>query len=210
MNHRLVLPDGADALYILAHGAGAGMDHPFLESCARALAERRVGTFRYEFPYMEAKKGRPDTPAVAAARVREAVAVAAGVAPGLPLFAGGKSFGGRMTSTAQSEAPLEGVRGLAFLGFPLHPPGRPGTDRAAHLAKVRVPLLFIQGTRDEFAQPDLLGNVLELLGTSVTLHPVDGGDHSFKVPRRGGRSPAEVLGEIADAAAGWMRSVMTG
>lgn len=209
MNHRLVLPEGASALYVLAHGAGAGMDHPFLEACAAALAARGVGTFRYEFPYMERRKGRPDSPAVATARVREAVAEAAAAAPGVPLFAGGKSFGGRMTSTAQAETPLAGVRGLIFLGFPLHPPGRPGTERAAHLPKIRVPMLFIQGTRDEFAEPALLGSVIELLGAEVTLHPVEGGDHSFKVPKKL-RPSGNVMDEIADEAATWMRSVLTG
>jgi predicted alpha/beta-hydrolase family hydrolase len=209
MDHRLELPAEATALLVLAHGAGAGMDHPFLASCARVLSARGVGTFRYEFPYMEQGKHRPDPPAVAAARVREAVAEAARTAPGVPLFAGGKSFGGRMTSTAQAEAPLEGVRGLVFLGFPLHPPGRPGTERAAHLAAVRVPMLFVQGTRDEFAEPELLGPVVESLGAAVTLHPVEGGDHSFKVPKSLG-SAGKVLDEIADVAAGWMRSVVTG
>jgi hypothetical protein len=186
------------------------MDHPFMESCATALAACGIGTFRYEFLYMEQKKSRTDSPPVAAARVREAVAEAAKAAPGVPLFAGGKSFGGRMTSTAQSEEPLAGVRGLVFLGFPLHAPGRPGTERAAHLAKVKVPMLFIQGSRDEFAQPGLLGGIIELLGAEVTLHPVEGGDHSFKVPKkiRGGDQP--VMDEIADETASWMRSVLSG
>ena len=186
------------------------MDHPFLESCAKALAARGIGVFRYEFPYMEQKRGRPDVPAVATARVREAVQEAASLAPGVPLFAGGKSFGGRMTSTAQADAPLEGVRGLVFLGFPLHPPGRPSTDRAGHLPKVRVPMLFIQGTRDEFAEPALLGSVIELLGSAVTLHPVEAGDHGFKVPKKVRGDAGPVMDEIADAAAGWMRSVLTG
>ncbi len=181
-----------------------------MQSCAEALAGRGIGVFRYEFPYMELKKGRPDTPAVATARVREAVREAASLAPGLPLFAGGKSFGGRMTSTAQADAALEGVRGLVFLGFPLHPPGRPGTDRAAHLAKIRVPMLFIQGTRDQFAEPALLDSVIERLGGEVTLHPVHGGDHSFKVPKKDRPGDGSVMDEIADEAAGWMRSVLTG
>lgn len=200
----------ADALYVLAHGAGAGMDHPFMQSCAEALRQRGIGVFRYEFPYMELKKGRPDPPAVATARVREAVGAAAALAPGVPLFAGGKSFGGRMTSTAQAEAPLEGVRGLIFLGFPLHPPGRPGTDRAGHLPKVTVPMLFIQGTRDQFAEPALLDSVIELLGSDVTLHPIEGGDHSFKAPKKLRAGGGSVMDEIANTAAGWIRSVLTG
>ncbi len=205
MNRLLVLPQEGPprALYVLAHGAGAGMRHPFLETIARALAERGIGTFRYEFPYMEKKSGRPDPPAVAAARVREAVTEAAREAPGVPLVAGGKSFGGRMTSTAQAEEPLPGVVGLAFLGFPLHPPGKPGTARAEHLARVRVPMLFLQGTRDEFAGLDLLRPVVGSLGGLATLTLVEEGDHSFKVPARTGRKPAEVMGSLADAIAGW-------
>ena len=207
MKQRLVLPDRPVALLVLAHGAGAGMDHPFMARISELLRERQVGTFRYEFPYMEAGKSRPDAPRVAVARVREAVAAAAAAAPGVPLFAGGKSFGGRMTSTAQAEAPLEGVRGLVFLGFPLHPPGRPGIERGEHLTQVRVPMLFVQGSRDEFAQPDLLSGVIQKLDSEVTLHPVEAGDHSFKVPKSGGR---DALVEIADAASAWLKSVLTG
>lgn len=210
MNHRLTMPKDPSAMYVLAHGAGAGMDHPFLEDVAEALGSRGVATFRYEFPYMEAKKNRPDTPAVAAKRVREAVAEAGKLAQGVPLFAGGKSFGGRMTSTAQSEAPLEGVRGLAFLGFPLHPPGRAGIERAEHLHQVNVPMLFIQGTRDDFAQPDLLNQVIESLKADVTLHPIQGGDHSFKVLKSAGKSPAEVMADIADELVRWMAAVVSG
>jgi len=156
----LLRPDGARLIYVLAHGAGAGMRHPFLESIAQRLAQRSIATLRYQFPYMEQRARRPDPPAVAAATVRAAVIEAAGVAPGLPLVAGGKSFGGRMTSTAQAEAPLPGVRGLVFLGFPLHPPGRPGDSRAQHLAQVQLPVLFLQGTRDEFADLKLLRPVV--------------------------------------------------
>src|SRR6267378_7158905 len=152
----LLRPDGARLIYVLAHGAGAGMRHPFLESIAQRLAQRRIATLRYQFPYMEQRARRPDPPAVAAATVRAAVIEAARLAPGLPLVAGGKSFGGRMTSTAQAEEPLPGVRGLVFLGFPLHPPGRPGDARAEHLARVDVPMLFLQGTRDDFADRELL------------------------------------------------------
>jgi predicted alpha/beta-hydrolase family hydrolase len=203
------LPDGARCLYVLAHGAGAGMRHPFLGSMARALAERGVGTLRYEFPYMERKSRRPDRPEVAVARVREAVAEAARLAPGLPLIAGGKSFGGRMTSHAQAAAPLPGVAGLAFLGFPLHPPGKPSTTRAEHLKDVHVPMLFLQGTRDDFADLALLRPVLDGLQAPVTLHLVDGGDHSFAVSKAAGRSAADVTARLADALVAWARGLAT-
>ncbi|MGH7672251.1 MAG: alpha/beta hydrolase family protein [Gemmatimonadales bacterium] len=201
-----LLVRGADArvLYVLAHGAGAGMRHPFMERIAQALATRGVATFRYEFAYMEQKKGRPDPPAVAQARVRDAVLAAARAAPGLPLLAGGKSFGGRMTSQAQAEEPLPGVRGLVFLGFPLHPPGRPGTARAGHLSDVHVPMLYLQGTRDEFAGLDLLRPVVASLGDRATLHLVEGGDHSFKVLKRAGRTDADVLAELASVIDSWV------
>ena len=189
--------------YVLAHGAGAGMRHPFLEDISQALFERRVATLRYEFAYMEARRNRPDSPAVAAARVREAVARARAEWPGLPLVAGGKSFGGRMTSTAQAEAPLDGVVGLAFLGFPLHPPGKPSVTRAEHLSHVHVPMLFLQGTRDEFAQLDLLNAVLDTLKPRATLHLIDDGDHSFKVPKRSGRTAEQVMADLADTIAEW-------
>ncbi len=179
------------------------MRHPFMDRIAAALNGRGIGTFRYEFDYMEKKSRRPDAPSVAAARVREAVAEAAEAAPGLPLLAGGKSFGGRMTSQAQAEAPLPGVRGLAFLGFPLHPPGKPSITRADHLDRVQVPMLFAQGTRDEFADPSLLAEVLARLGPRASLHAVDGGDHSFGVPKSKGRSKDEVLGDLAEAITGW-------
>jgi uncharacterized protein len=199
----LVLPGDARALFVLAHGAGAGMRHPFLEHAAQALAKRQVGTYRYEFPYMKARKSRPDTPAVAEAAVRDAVISASQHAPGLPLIAGGKSFGGRMTSQAQANDPLPGVRGLAFFGFPLHAPGKPGTTRAEHLSKVRVPMLFLQGTRDEFAQRDLLEHVVQNLDTLATLHSVEEGDHSFKVPKRTGKTETDVMNELAEAIATW-------
>jgi predicted alpha/beta-hydrolase family hydrolase len=189
--------------YVLAHGAGAGMRHPFLEAIAQALLERDVATLRYEFPYMEAHRNRPDSPVVAAARVREAVERARTEWPGLPLVAGGKSFGGRMTSTAQAEAPLPGVRGLVFLGFPLHPPGKPSTSRADHLAQVRVPMLFLQGSRDEFAQLELLTGVCRQLGELATLHLIEAGDHSFKVPKRTNRTAAQVMTELADRIVEW-------
>lgn len=204
MNHLLVAPSGARALLVLAHGAGAGMRHPFMEKIAQALAERAVATFRYEFAYMERRPGRPDPPAVAAARVREAVGEATRAAPGVPLLAGGKSFGGRMTSTAQAEEPLPGVHGLVFLGFPLHPPGRPGTARAEHLSQVRIPMLFLQGTRDEFAGLDLLRLVVQGLGDRATLHLIDDGDHSFKVRKKqSGKTESDVLTELAGAIASW-------
>lgn len=179
------------------------MRHPFLERIAQALAARGVATWRYEFAYMRNKQRRPDPPAVAEARVREAVLEATRAAPGLPLLAGGKSFGGRMTSQAQAKEPLPGVRGLVFLGFPLHPPGRPGTARAEHLSEVRVPMLLLQGTRDEFAGLDLLRPVVTGLGDRATLHLVDGADHSFKVPKRTGRGEADVITELASAVASW-------
>ena len=204
MNRILLLPPVPKALLVLAHGAGAGMRHPFLEAVARALQERGIGTFRYEFDYMERRAKRPDAPSVATAKVRAAVAEAANEAPGVPLFAGGKSFGGRMTSTAQAQEALPGVRGLVFLGFPLHPPGRPGTERAAHLDRVRVPMLFLQGTRDEFAQLDLLRPVVERLGPRATLHLVEGGNHSFAVRKASGRSAAEVIAGLAEVTAAWM------
>jgi uncharacterized protein len=196
-------PADARAVLVLAHGAGAGMRHPFLERIASALGARQIATFRYEFAYMEQRKGRPDPPAVAEARVRAAVQEAARVAPGLPIFAGGKSFGGRMTSQAQAHEPLPGVRGLVFLGFPLHPPGRPGTARADHLDGVRIPMLFLQGTRDEFAGLDLLRPVVARLGESAVLHLVEGGDHSFKVLKRTGRTEEDVMGELAETIATW-------
>src|SRR3989454_8049715 len=199
----LLRPDGARFLYVLAHGAGAGMRHLLLETVARLLGERGVGTLRYQFPYMERRASRPDPPAVAAAAVRAAVAEAGRVAPGLPLVAGGKSFGGRMTSTAQTEAPLPGVRGLVFLGFPLHPPGRPGDSRAEHLAQVQVPMLFLQGTRDDFADLKLLKPLVQRLGQRATLHLVEGGGHSFHVLKRSGRADADVLEERTAAVEEW-------
>jgi len=199
----LLRPDGARLLYVLAHGAGAGMRHPFLESISQRLAERSIATLRYQFPYMEMRARRPDPPAVAAATVRAVVVEAARVAPGLPLVAGGKSFGGRMTSTAQAEAPLPGVRGLVFLGFPLHPPGRPGDSRAEHLAQVRIPMLFLQGDRDDFADLKLLKPLVKRLGDRATLQLVEGGDHSFHVLKRSGRTDTEVMGELVGRIADW-------
>lgn len=204
----LVRPAEARALYLLAHGAGAGMRHPFLGRVALTLAERGIATLRYQFPYMERKARRPDPPAVATATVRAAVALALRIAPDLPLIAGGKSFGGRMTSTAQGSEPLPGVRGLAFLGFPLHPPGQPAVTRGEHLDAVRVPMLFLQGDRDEFAEPILLRQVLRKLGSRATLHLVQGGDHSFSVPKKSGRSADEVFAELATTIADWARGLL--
>ena len=204
----LLRPGGARLVYVLAHGAGAGMRHPFLETVAQRLAERDIATLRYQFPYMEQRARRPDAPAVAAATVRAAVAEAARRAPGLPLIAGGKSFGGRMTSTAQAEEPLSGVRGLAFLGFPLHPPGRPEDTRAEHLARVQIPMLFLQGDRDEFADLKLLRPVVKRLGERATLHLVEGGDHSFKVLKRSGRTDGDVMTELVGAIVEWTAGIV--
>jgi hypothetical protein len=200
-------PTNARFGYVLAHGAGAGMRHPFLEAMAQALFEREVATLRYEFPYMEAHKNRTDSPAVCAITIRKAVEHARAEWPGLPLVAGGKSFGGRMTSSAQAEQPLEGVRGLAFLGFPLHAPGKPSASRAEHLFQVQVPMLFLQGTRDDFAQLDLLTGVCERLGPRATLHLVEEGDHSFKVPKRTGRSAEQVMAELAEQILEWGKAL---
>src|SRR5437773_543138 len=199
----LLRPKDARLLYVLAHGAGAGMRHPFLESISQRLAEQGIATLRYQFPYMERRSRRPDPPAVAAATVRAAVAEAARIAPDLPLVAGGKSFGGRMTSTAQAEEPLPGVRGLVFLGFPLHPPGRPDDKRAEHLAHVQVAMLFLQGTRDDFAALKLLQPLVKRLGERATLQLVEGGDHSFRVLTKSGRSEGEVMGEVVSTIVEW-------
>jgi predicted alpha/beta-hydrolase family hydrolase len=204
----LLQPTGARLLYVLAHGAGAGMRHPFLKVVAQRLAERSIATLRYQFPYMERRAGRPDPPAVAAATVRAAAIEAARVAPGLPLVAGGKSFGGRMTSTAQAEEPLPGVRGLVFLGFPLHPPGRPGDSRAEHLALVQIPMLFLQGDRDEFADLKLLNPVVKQLRERATLHLVKGGDHSFHVLKRSGGTDAEVMAELVETIVAWTAGIV--
>jgi uncharacterized protein len=198
-------PRDAWLLYVIAHGAGAGMRHRFLESMSRLLADNGIATFRYQFPYMEAGSRRPDPPAKAEAAVRAAVQHAISVMPGLPVIAGGKSFGGRMTSGAAAES-LPGVQGLGFLGFPLHPPGKPGTSRAEHLDKVPVPMLFLQGTRDQFAQLDLITAVCERLGSRATLHLIDDADHSFSVPARSGRSASSVLEELATTLVQWARS----
>jgi len=190
-------------LYVFAHGAGAGMQHPFMVRASEALVRHGIATHRYEFPYMKAGKSRPDSPAVAEAAVREAVRKAAKKAPAARLLAGGKSFGGRMTSQAQAREPLPGVRGLVFLGFPLHPPGRPGVERAEHLSAIEIPMLFLQGTRDEFATLDLLQGDVKRLGSRATLHLIEEGDHSFKVPKRSGKTESDVLEELATTIQQW-------
>jgi predicted alpha/beta-hydrolase family hydrolase len=200
----LQAPPSARACYVLAHGAGAGMKHPFMESVARGLAERGIASLRYQFPYMEQGSKRPDTPKLAQATVREAVAEAARLLPGAELFAGGKSFGGRMTSQAQAAAPLPGVRGLVFLGFPLHPAGRPADERGKHLFDVHVPMLFLQGTRDDLANLELMQAMTEKLGQRATLKLFQDADHSFHVPARAGRKDAEVMTELLDATASWI------
>lgn len=205
----LDLPDAARALYVFAHGAGAGMAHRFMAAAAAGLARRGFGVLRFNFPAMERGAKRPDPPALAHAAVRAAVDAAAQLAPGLPLIAGGKSFGGRMSSQAQAAMPLPGVRGVAFFGFPLHPAGKPATDRAAHLAEVGVPMLFLQGTQDELAQPELLRGVVAPLGARATLVWLDGADHAFHVPARSGRKDAQVLDEALDAFAAWADRIAT-
>ena len=200
-------PAQARACFVFAHGAGAGMTHPFMETVAAGLGERGVATLRYQFPYMEKRSRRPDPPAIAQAAVRAAVAEAGRRCAGLFLVAGGKSFGGRMTSQAQAIAALDGVRGLAFLGFPLHPAGKPSADRAKHLTDVHVPMLFVQGTRDSLAELKLLEPVVKSLGPSATLHRVEGADHSFHVPARSGRNDREVMNEILGTFAAWIGQI---
>ena len=199
----LLLPPAAKALFVLGHGAGAGMRHPFMETVAGLMAARHLATLRYQFAYMERGRRRPDPQPILLATVRSAVAAAVATAPGLPIFAGGKSMGGRMTSLAAAASPLERVRGLVFFGFPLHPSGRPSTERADHLVEVGRPMLFLQGTRDRLAGLELLGPVCEELGPAATLHVVDGADHSFHVLKRSGRSADEVLEELVDTTERW-------
>jgi len=199
----LRVPEKAHAFYVFAHGAGAGMRHAGMASLAEELATTGVATLRYQFPYMERGTKRVDSPAVAQAAVRAAVAMARQRLPALPLFAGGRSFGGRMTSQAQASAPLDGVSGLAFVAFPLHPAGAPAIDRARHLADVRVPMLFLQGTRDKLAELPLLTAVVEGLGSRATLHLVDDADHSFHVRASSGRTDADVVLELARTMSAW-------
>jgi uncharacterized protein len=199
----LLRPASARCLYVFAHGAGAGMQHRFMEAASALLAEHGIATLRYRFPYMEAGGRRPDSRAILLATVRAAVRTAAEAAPDLPLLAGGKSMGGRMTSQAAAEAPPLGVRGLVFFGFPLHPAGRPSTERADHLARVQLPMLFLQGERDRLADLDLLQPVCAGLGDRATLHVVPDADHSFHVPKRSGRTDDDVLAELARIVSQW-------
>lgn len=214
----LQFPENARAIYVLAHGAGAGMAHPFMAKIAGELAALGIGTLRYQFPYMEQGSKRPDPPALCHATVRAAVAEAARHASAaVKLIAGGKSFGGRMTSQAQAAQPLEGVRGIAFLGFPLHPAKKPSsagrlgekpsTARADHLSKVEIPMLFLQGTRDELADLTLLEPITTRLGPRATLKKIEGADHSFHVLARSGRRDPEVLTELAQTLSAWIATL---
>jgi predicted alpha/beta-hydrolase family hydrolase len=200
----VVAPVKPLAAYVLAHGAGAGMEHAFMRATAEGLAQRGIATLRYQFPYMERGSKRPDTPAVAQAAVRAAVEGAAKVLPGVPLFAGGKSFGGRMTSQAQALTPLPRVRGLVFVGFPLHPAGKPGDERALHLADVKVPMLFLQGTRDELAELSLLEPVVANLSPRAELATFEHADHAFHVPAKTGMKDAEVMARMLDTLREWI------
>jgi uncharacterized protein len=203
----LLRPPSARACFVFAHGAGAGMTHASMEQVARGLCDRGIATLRYQFPYMEKGSKRPDAPPVAHATVRAAVDEAARCCPDLALVAGGKSFGGRMTSQAQAIAPLPGVRGLAFLGFPLHPAGKPSDTRAKHLGDIDIPMLFIQGTRDALAELSLLEPVVERLGKLASLHRVAEADHSFHVLARSGRNDREAMSEVLDTLAAWIGGI---
>jgi predicted alpha/beta-hydrolase family hydrolase len=201
-------PERARACYVVAHGAGAGMTHPFMTAVANGFFERGIATLRYQFPYMERGSKRPDNPKVAQATIRAAVEEAGRLLPGMPLFAGGKSFGGRMSSQAQAAGLVPGVRGLIFLGFPLHPPGQPSVERAKHLFDIQIPMLFLQGTRDEFAELSLLEPLSEKLGIRATLKLFADANHSFHVPARAGRKDADVLKELLDVSAEWMDGIL--
>ncbi|MGJ5175481.1 alpha/beta family hydrolase [Bradyrhizobium oligotrophicum] len=199
-----ITPPQARACFVFAHGAGAGMTHAFMIQAAESLAARGIATLRFQFPYMEKGSRRPDPPALAQATVRAAVAEAARLCPGLPMIAGGKSFGARMSSQAQSAAPLPGVAGLAFFGFPLHPAGKPSVARADHLDAIELPMLFLQGTRDKLAEMTLLEPVVTRLGPRATLHRVEQADHAFHVPARSGRDDQAVMEELTQAFASWV------
>lgn len=207
-----VSPPTPEACCVLAHGAGAGMTHPFMNAVAEGLAQRRIATLRYQFPYMEQGSRRTDAPALAHATVRAAVACASARFDGMRLFAGGKSFGGRMTSQAQAMAPLPGVQGLVFLGFPLHPSGKPSAAaaRAAHLQDVDVPMLFAHGPRDTLAEPDVFGVATRALGPMATVLEIDGADHGFHVLKRSGRTDEEALDDLLDGIAVWMQAWRVG
>lgn len=200
----LLRPGGAKALFLFAHGAGIGMAHPSMEATAIGLADRGIATLRYQFPYMERGGGRPDLPRVAHSTVRAAAAVAARLAGDLPLFAGGRSYGGRMTSQAQALAPIAGVRGLLFLGFPLHPAGALATERADHLANVHLPMLFVSGDRDALAKMSLLQSTVRRLGDRAELFVIKDGDHGLRVPASSGRTSQNAQAEALDRVAGWI------
>jgi predicted alpha/beta-hydrolase family hydrolase len=199
----MLSPSHARACYVLAHGAGAGMNHTFMAAVAAELARRDIATLRYQFPYMERGTKRPDPPQLAQATVRAAATAALDLLPNCPLVAGGKSFGGRMTSQAQAKTPLKGVCGLAFLGFPLHPAGRPSQDRGAHLFEVQIPMLFLQGSRDNLASLDQLEPLCKKLGRRANLNLFVDADHSFHVPARTGRTDAQVVTQMIDAFVAW-------
>ena len=204
----LLRPTEARCLFLFGHGAGAGMHHHFMEACAKRLAARGVATFRYHFPYMEAGRKAPNPAPLLVKTVRSAAVEAVRLAPDLPLLAGGKSMGGRMTSTAASAEALERVLGLAFFGFPLHAPGRDSSERGAHLADVHLPMLFLQGTRDKLANLELLEPVLATVRPAPTLHVVEGADHGFHVLKRSGRTEDEVLDELCDTFVTWADEVV--
>jgi uncharacterized protein len=204
----LQAPKNAHICYVLAHGAGAGMSHPFIAAIANGLVARGIATLRYQFPYMEQDAKRPDVPKLAQATVRAAVAEAARLVPELGLVAGGKSFGGRMTSQAQAASPLPGVRGLVFLGFPLNPPGRPSDERGHHISKVEIPMLFLQGSHDALADTKLMQALIKRLGTRATLKLFQDADHSFHVPVRTGRQDSEVRAEMLDTLVGWIETAI--
>ena len=206
----LLRPQNAQCLLVLAHGAGAGMNHPFMTAIANELAASQVASFRFQFPYMEQRRRAPDRPPVLTATVQAAVQTASKAAPDLPLFAGGKSLGGRMTSLAASEERLDNVQGLVFFGFPLPPPNQPGTKRAEHLAEVKLPMLFLQGTRDALADLKLLRPILAKLGNRATLHVIEGADHSFHVLKSSGKTDKNVLKELAESASDWMEKLPRG
>jgi predicted alpha/beta-hydrolase family hydrolase len=204
----LLRPEDAKALYVFAHGAGVGMNHPSMASNAHGLAQRGIATLRFQFPYMEKGGGRPDPPGIAHATIRAAVARGAELAPEVPLFAGGRSYGGRMTSQAQSIAPLPGVHALVFLGFPLHPAGKPGIERADHLERIEIPMLFVSGSRDALAEMDLLQPLVSGLGEGAALHVVEGGDHGLRVLVSSGRTNEDAQAEALDAIAEWIGGLL--
>ena len=206
----LIVPPQAATCFVVAHGAGAGMLHSFMQNLAMDLATRSVATLRYQFPYMEKHGRRPDPPALCHATVRAAVDIARARLPGMPLLAGGKSFGGRMTSQAQAAAPLLGVQGLVFLGFPLHPPREPSDARGEHLARVQVPMLFVQGARDSYAESRFLNPLIERLGARATLNLLPDADHSFHVPARGAVSPAQINAAMIDGIMNWAGVIIRG